>query len=79
MTFNHSQWQVSHVKQGTLTLQEDLVPHPLQKCFIEWVFTGYAILIDYFERFMTLITDSDMSAGTFIIKKFCTYENTAFI
>ena len=47
MTFNHSQWQVSHVKQGTLTLQEDLVPHPLQKCFIEWVFTGYAIVIDY--------------------------------
>ena len=47
MTFNHSRWQVSHVKQGILTLQKHLVPHPLQKCFIEWVFTGYAIFIDY--------------------------------
>ena len=27
---------------------------------------------------MTLVTDSDKSAGTFIIKNFSTYENTAF-
>ena len=45
LTYNHSPWQVSHMKQGTLTLPEHLVK----------------------------------SVGTFIIKNFSTYENTAFI
>ena len=39
--FDHSRWQVSRVKQGTLTLPEHLVPHPLQgalNCI--GVFTG---------------------------------------
>ena len=30
LTFDHSRWQVSRVKQETLTLPEHLVPHPLQ-------------------------------------------------
>ena len=30
LTFDHSRWQVSRVKQGTLTLPEHLVLHPLQ-------------------------------------------------
>ena len=30
LTFDHSPWQVSRVKQRTLTLPEHLVPHPLQ-------------------------------------------------
>ena len=30
LTFDHSRWQVSRVKQGTLTPPEHLVPHPLE-------------------------------------------------
>ena len=68
LTLDHSRWQVSRVKQGTLTLPEHLFPHLIQKCFILWVFTGYTKLtIVCFLRLIALITDSDKSAGTFII------------
>ena len=30
LTLDLSRWQVSRVKQGTVTLREHLVPHPLQ-------------------------------------------------
>ena len=30
LTYDHSRWQVSRVKQGTLTLPEHLFHHPLQ-------------------------------------------------
>ena len=81
LTFNHSRWQVSYMKQGTLTLPEHLVPHALQKCFILMDVHSlcYFFTIVCFERFMTLITDSDKSADNFIIKNFSTYENTAFV
>ena len=34
LTFDHSRLQVSRVKQGTLTLPENLVPHHLQEALI---------------------------------------------
>ena len=68
LTFDHSRWQVSRVKQGTLTLPEHLVPHPLQGALnctrCSFIFYSFCSLsIDLWHRISIL----DLSAGTLII------------
>ena len=56
LTLDHSQWQVSRVKQGTLTLPEHLVQHPLQGALIGCPLAWYS----YFTHvFCLLIYDID--------------------
>ena len=61
IAFYLSRWQVSRVKQGTLTLREHLVPHPVQKRFV--VLDVHWLYYIFYCLFCTIYEiDSDKSA-----------------